>query len=154
MRVWHYALLALFLVFSTHAEALAKSETYKFVTLDLPAGWTVASPPNEADGAYAVVFNREDRTASMSLLIGGNQDEKLAVIAEALAKSMGADGAPVANKGQFLFSLEKDGVKGRAVVAEDKGQIMLTLLLGNLKDGEALAKRLKSRSHPGLLPKF
>ena len=48
MRIWHYALLALFLVFSVNAEAFAKSETYKFVTLDLPAGWTVASAPNEA----------------------------------------------------------------------------------------------------------
>ena len=154
MRIWHYALLALFLVFSVNAEAFAKSETYKFVTLDLPAGWTVASAPNEADGAYSVVFAREDRTASMSLLIGGNQDEKLAVIAEALGKSMGADGAPVANKGQFRFSLEKDGMEGRAVVAEDKGQVMLTLLFGNLKDAESLAKRLKSRTHAGLLPKF
>ena len=153
MQVWRCTLASLLLIFLTVSGALAKSVDYKYVSLDLPSGWEVKSKPIDDKGAYTVVFGRTDQKASVALLMGETMGESLAVIAEAMSKFLGSSEAPKATKGQYRFPCEKDGIQGNAVIAEDKGKVMLTVLYGDQNEAGKLVKRLKSKTYPDLLPK-
>lgn len=155
MMHWNRLVLSVLLILLCGARAAAQELDCGQLSLVLPEDWEVVGEPLRSGEICSFTVGKSDRSVLVATTLGPAKGRDAKAVAEEMARRLSVPDEPQERQGQYSLAVEINGQPGSCITAVEGDLCNFTCVLGKKpQDAAAVLVGFRSKSHPGLLPRF